>query len=248
MLINALSIKTQPKPGIHILNGHYISRNDEATKETFAQLLDKLKSSGIEFIDFELAANLIIQKQVPKDKCLISFTFDDGFEECFTKIKPVLDLYKIKAAFFINPNFIDGDESYRSNFTTNIVKVNKEPMSWKQIQILINEGHTIGAHTLDHLNLNTDNRGDLEHQIRGSKEVIESKTGKSCNHFAFPFGRLEDISELGVAVAKESFPFVYSQSDFRNYFSFNNRVINRRHFECDWPVNHVLYFLKSKKL
>lgn len=248
LIINALTVKIRPKPGIHILNGHYISRDDKVTKEVFTQLLDKLKFFRIEFVDFEYAVELITLKKVPEDKCLVSFTFDDGFKECFTKIKPVLDLYKIKAAFFINPNFIDGDKSYRLNFIKNIVKVDKEPMSWEQIQILTAEGHTIGAHTLDHLNLNIDNRSDLEYQIKGSKEVIESKIGKSCNHFAFPFGRLEDISELGVVVAKEYFSFVYSQSDFRNYFSFNGRVINRRHFECDWPVKHVLYFLKNKKL
>jgi len=248
LIINALSVKTRPKPGIHILNGHYISRDNKITKEVFAQLLDKLIFFGIEFVDFENAVELINLKKIPKDKCLVSFSFDDGFEECFTKIKPVLNLYKIKAAFFINPNFIDGNELYRSNFTTNVVKANKAPMSWEQIQKLSIEGHTIGAHTLDHLNLNIDNRNELEFQIKGSKDIIELKINKSCNHFAFPFGRIEDISELGVVVAKENFPFVYSQSDFRNYFSFNGRVINRRHFECDWPVKHVLYFLKNKKL
>lgn len=246
--INLLSINVHPKPGIHILNGHYISRDDNVAKEVFAHLLEKIKSSGIEFVDFEQAVDLINQKRIPKDKCLVSFSFDDGFEECFTKIKPILDLYNIKAAFFINPNFVDGNELYRSNFTTNVVKANKAPMSWEQIQKLSIEGHTIGAHTLDHINLSIDNRNELELQIKGSKDIIELKTNKSCNHFAFPFGRIEDISELGVVVAKENFPFVYSQSDFRNYFSFNGRVINRRHFECDWPVNHVLYFLKRKKL
>lgn len=234
--------------GIHILNGHFLSLNNDASPEIFQKLLEKLKDYGVKFINFEEAALRIKNSEFPPDQCLVAFTWDDGFEECFTKIKPVLDSWNIKAGFFINPNFIDGDLEYREHFKKNIVLTDKNPMTWEMIKTLANEGHVIGAHTLDHLSLNTEDIVFLKAQIEGSKQRIENKLGIDVKHFAFPFGQLKYISAIGVDIACKTFPFVYSQDNYRHYFSFDGRVINRRHFECDWPLNHVLYFLKKKRL
>jgi len=247
-LINFLSTSAKPNAGIHILNGHFLSLKNDTPPEIFHKLLESLKGYGVKFIDFEEAAFKIKNREFPQNDCLVAFTWDDGFEECFSKIKPVLDYWDLKAGFFINPNFIDGDQNYKENFKKNVVLTDKNPMSWPMIQQLLEEGHTIGAHTLDHLSLKTDDLGFLKHQIEGSKKRIEEQLGVEVIHFAFPFGQLKYISEVAVEVACKTFPYVYSQDNYRHYFSFDGRIINRRHFECDWPLNHVLYFLKSKSL
>lgn len=247
-LLNILSSGAKPHAGIHILNGHFLSVDNSASLEIFQKLLENLNENGVKFINFEEAVNRIIKSEFPKNECLVAFTWDDGFEECFSKIKPVLDTWNLKAAFFINPNFIDGDSNYRENFKKNIVLTDKNPMAWQMIKQMSAEGHTIGAHTLDHLSLKTENVDFLRHQIEGSKKRIEEHLNVEIKHFAFPFGQLKYISNVGVEIACETFPYVYSQDNYRNYFSFGGRVINRRHFECDWPLNHVLYFLKSKSL
>jgi len=247
-LLDFLSRDASPKYGIHILNGHFLSLNPDASPEIFHALLEGLIKQGVKYINFEDAANRIKNKDFLQNDCLVAFTWDDGFEECFTKIKPVLDSWNIKAGFFINPNFIDGDLEYREHFKKNIVLTDKNPMTWEMIKTLANEGHVIGAHTLDHLSLNTEDIVFLKAQIEGSKQRIENKLGIDVKHFAFPFGQLKYISAIGVDIACKTFPFVYSQDNYRHYFSFDGRVINRRHFECDWPLNHVLYFLKKKRL
>lgn len=247
-LIDFLSTNAKPNAGIHILNGHFLSLNNDAPHEIFQNLLERLNSHGVKFINFEEAVLRIKNREFHQNDCLVAFTWDDGFEECFSKIKPVLDSWNLKAGFFINPNFIDGDSIYRENFKKNIVLTDKNPMSWSMIKQLSDEGHTIGAHTLDHLSLKTEDIGFLKHQIEGSKKRIEEQLNVEVIHFAFPFGQLKYISEVGVDVACKTFPCVYSQDNYRHYFSFDGRIINRRHFECDWPLNHVLYFLKSKSL
>lgn len=245
-LINFLSVNSAPQNGIHILNGHFLSLHDDASPEIFQNLLKGLKNLGVEFINFEDAVSRITKRDIPRDKCLVAFTWDDGFEECYTKIRPVLNSWNLKAAFFLNPNFIDGNLQYRENFKRNIVFTSKDPMSWEMIKTLQSEGHTIGAHTLDHLSLNTSDIQFLNHQVDGSKRRLEEMLNIEVKHFAFPFGQLKHISKLGVEITCKTFPFVYSQDNYRRYFSFEGRVINRRHFECDWPLNHVVYFLKSK--
>lgn len=247
-LLDFLSRDASPQNGIHILNGHFLSLNPNANPEIFDKLLKGLKTKGVEFINFDDAVSRISNKHISTDQCLVAFTWDDGFEECFTKIKPVLDCWNIKAGFFINPNFIDGDDKYREHFKKEVVLTDKNPMTWEMIKTLADEGHVIGAHTLDHLSLNTEDSVFLKAQIEGSKQRIEYKLAIDVKHFAFPFGQLKHISPVGVEIATNSFPFVYSQDNYRHYFSFDGRVINRRHFECDWPLNHVLYFLKSKSI
>lgn len=246
-LLNVLSPYSNPNPGIHILNGHFLSLDGKTSPGIFEELLSGMEDHGVRFIDFDKAVDRIVSSDIPQDQCLVAFSWDDGFEECFTCIKPVLDNRGLRAAFFINPGFIDGDDAYRYHFTHRVVMVDKPPMSWEQVRVLSSEGHVVGAHTLDHLSLDSDNAEMLQKQIVGSKNRIEEVIGNKVEHFAFPFGKLKQLSPLGLQIALSNFKYVYSQSNYRQYFSFDGKVINRRHFECDWPLDHVIYFLKFKK-
>jgi peptidoglycan/xylan/chitin deacetylase (PgdA/CDA1 family) len=245
LALDFLGSFSKPAKGIHILNGHRISLS-KPDASIFQQQLSELQNF-VRFIRFEDAVDLIVSKTIV-DEVLVAFSFDDGFEECYTKIAPVLDNFGINAAFFVNPNFVDGDTDYLQNFTQNIVKTsNKKPMSWEQIIDLHKRGHIIGSHTLDHFNINTNDGDELVHQLFDSKIIIEERIGSPCLYFAFPFGRLNHANLLAIDVAKRYYPYVFSQSDYRNYFSFQGKVINRRHFEPDWKLNHVKYFLSAKK-
>lgn len=244
-VLDILGVFSTPSPGVHILNGHRISLCN-SSPDTFRKQLNELKLY-VEFVDFEKAVQLIVSHE-QVNRPLVAFTFDDGFEECYTMIAPVLNEFGISGAFFINPNFVTGDEDYIRNFTINTVKtVGKKPMSWEQIQELDLSGHVIGAHTLDHYNINVDDITELEHQIGDCQKIIESKLKRKCLYFAFPFGRLEHANSISIDIAAKYYPYIFSQSDYKHYFSYGCRVINRRHFEPDWKINHVKYFLSCKK-
>ena len=244
--LDIFSIFSVPKNGVHILNGHFIAQYSEK-KEIFFDLLNAL-SQSVDFINIQDASDLILTKKIPLKQKLVAFTFDDGFEECFTKIKPSLDYFGIKAAFFINPNFINGNDMYIENFLNNVVFLNgfKPPMGWDQIIELKNEGHIIGAHTMDHLRLDIQDKEKLEYQIKQCKFYIENKLGNKCEYFAYPYGQLQDISDEAIKMADDNFKYNFTQSNYRKYFSFDGKFINRRHFEGIWPVQHVKYFLKTK--
>lgn len=245
ILLDALGALATPANGIHILNGHRIAL-ENPRKETFEQQLKKL-SRWVAFADFDEAVRLI-RSHAQVEKPVVAFSFDDGFEECYTMIAPALERYGITAAFFINPNFITGCETYIHNFTQNTVFTpGKRPMNWPQIKELHSRGHIIGAHTLDHYNINSSDTAELEHQIGDCRTVIEQQIGSACDYFAFPFGRLEHANSQSINIAAKYYPHLFSQSDYKNYFSFEGRVINRRHFEPNWPIGHVNYFLSCKK-
>lgn len=230
--------------GIHILNSHYIGRND-LPKEIFYDLLKELNKQ-VDFINIEDAV-IAIKEKTHQNQKLIAFSFDDGFEECYTKIAPVLSDFNTNAAFFINPGFIDGDENYRKNFTENIVHVNKKPMTWEMIKKLHQQGFVIGNHTFDHIRLVDLTKEQLQKQIITSKHRIEEQLKSSCDYFAWTYGRNSDIDENALNHCLNSHKYVFGGDNYTKYYSFNNSVFNRRHIEGDWPLSHVRYFLSKTK-
>ena len=234
-----------PSAGIHIMNGHYVSRNNLG-QEVFYDLLEQL-NKRLKFIRIEEATELVTQKKLTKEK-LIAFTFDDGFSECYTKIAPVLEEFKTNAAFFINPGFVEGNQEYIKTFQEKkVFTIGKSPMSWKQILELHQRGHIIGSHTVDHIRLNTEDQAELTFQITKCKEIIQYKTGAPCEYFAYPYGQLSDINEKALSIAAENHKYIFSGANYKKYFSFHGKVLNRRHFEGDWPASHLNYFLSIQR-
>ena len=237
-----------PQNGVHILNSHFISRyNKDNPAVIYKQLLSQLAPS-CQFINVDKAVQLI-ESGEEIDQCYLAFTFDDGFEECYTDIAPVLEQFGVRACFFINPGFIDGDEDYIQDFLFNKVDTpDKQPMSWAMIQELHQKGHIIGSHTIDHIRLNINDKDLLEAQIAGSKQILEDHLQYDCQYFAFPYGQLSDLSDTALKIAAKYHPYIFSGTAYRQYYSFDGQVFNRRHIEGDWPVSHVKYFISKKKM
>lgn len=243
-VLDVLGAFSTPQPGIHILNGHRIEKSDDA--DAFRKMLTEL-SKTVTFIRIEDAVRMIIERQCPS-KPLIAFTFDDGFIDNYDVFAPILEEFGTNALFFINPNYVEGNEEYIQNFDDNVVMTpDKCPMRWNQICELSRRGHIIGAHTMDHYMVNSNDKRILEYQINTCKEVIENYTGVPCDYFAFPYGKLTQANDLSISIACQKYKFVFSQSDYKHYYSFGGKVINRRHFEPFWPIAHVKYFLSCKK-
>jgi peptidoglycan/xylan/chitin deacetylase (PgdA/CDA1 family) len=238
-----------PQYGVHILNGHYIDTDNETSNNQFYDTLNQL-SKEVDFISFKEGSELVHSKKIPHKQKLVCMSFDDGYEECFTKIKPVLDTFNIKAAFFICPNYVEATPQYIDDFLKNQVFLNtlKLPMSWAQIKQLHSEGHLIGSHTLNHINCRETPIDVLDFELKETKRIIESKLQTSCDHFAYTYGKIEHFSEQALACAEKYYTYIYSQAGHRDYFSFEGRVINRRHFEGNWAKHHVSYYLNKKPI
>lgn len=243
-ILDALGAFATPAPGIHILNGHRTQQ--EAEPQTFDKLLDEL-SKMADLVNIEEAIRMIVRHEKPS-RAKIAFTFDDGFMDCYDCFAPSLERHGVNGLFFINPNYVDGDCQYIKHFNTNIVMTpNKTPMRWPQIQELADRGHLIGAHTMDHHMICLGDAKVLSYQIATCKKVIESHIQRTCNCFAFPYGKLTQASETAIDLACNTYEFIFSQSAYKHYFSFGGRVINRRHFEPFWPLHHINYFLSCHK-
>lgn len=236
---------SKPANAIHIISGH-VSHRTVPDIKYMEQTMKKL-SRIVRFIRIEDAIRMIEDHEQPQEP-LCAFTFDDGFDDCYYYIAPVLEKYNTNAMFFVNPNFIEGDDNYVKHFTEKTTLTpGKKPMRWDQLIDLQKRGFLIGAHTMDHFLTASNNKAELEYQIGQCKSIIEKKLGTNCDWFAWPYGRLEHTNIDAVKIACKHYKYVFSQTDYKHYYSFDGKVINRRHFEPFWPFSHIKYFISKHK-
>lgn len=234
-------------PSIHILNGHVIGESPTQGQAKFRQLVREL-SRNAHLIRIEEACEWI-RLGKPVTQPVIAFTFDDGYIDCYQDIAPVLEEFGTNALFFINPNFTRGDPAYIDHFLRTRVPdiARRPPMTPRMVRDLAQRGFVIGAHTLDHVKLTETDPEILEQQIGNCKSAVESISEQACDTFAWTYGRYVDISDAALALACRHYPLVFSGDQYEQYTSRQGRVFNRRHFECDWPVSHLNYFLSTAR-
>ena len=177
-------------------------------------------------------------------------TFDDGLISNRIVAEEVLNPLGIKAIFFVITDFIDiknVDDAHQFIADNIMPNAKKEEipmhwynMQWKDLSVLIEQGHTIGSHTKKHVRLSSCNENELIEELVISANYIESKLGKKVEHFAFTFGNIESFSNVAMEVAKSRFSFIYSglrgnntsnvsplaiRRDVATYISSNNEYI-----------------------
>lgn len=238
-----------PKPGIHIINSHYVTPEKLDLTQSlfiFESYLSYL-SKWAKFITLEEATKRIIDKDIPTDEVLIAFTFDDGFEECFSVIAPLLEKYNTRGAFFVNANYIESSQDYQDLFNQRTLTFTKRPMNWYQLCELHSRGHLIGSHNLDHTNFAELSDCEIEYQVNKNKTVLESNLNYKCDYFAWTYGQLKHFPDNALRLVKEYHKYIFSGTNYHQYCSLNGDVINRRHQEAFWPKVHNKYFLAVKK-
>lgn len=118
----------------------------------------------------------IISGEMPYSSRSATLTFDDGYEDFYTDVFPLLKKYKIKATVYVVYNFID-----RKGF-----------LNEKEIQEIIDSGLVeIGAHTLDHYYLKQSSELVATKQIIDNKKMLENRFKIQIETFAYPYGAFD---------------------------------------------------------
>jgi peptidoglycan/xylan/chitin deacetylase (PgdA/CDA1 family) len=235
--------------GVHIINSHYVTPekvNEEYNYRTFEAYLKYLNTFAT-FVNLKEATSNILQNNLPKKKVLVTFTFDDGFEECYTVIAPLLEKYNCRGAFFINANYIDSDSEYQEEYNKRVAITTKKPMSWSQVKDLHDRGHLIGSHNLDHYNFAKLNNEEIVSQLKENKQILEEKLNYKCEYFAWTYGQFQHFPAEALELTEKYHKYIFSGTNYKKYFSYSGRVLNRRHQEANWPKSHVKYFLSFQK-
>ena len=125
-------------------------------------------------------------------------TFDDGYEDFYTDVFPLLKKYHMRATAFIIYNYIG-----RKGFMTE-----------QQIRELLDSDLVeIGGHTFDHLYLKSIPKHIADRQIIDSKQQFEKRFGFVMKSFAYPYGafnqdNIDAVKKAGYVAAVSVIPGV----------------------------------------
>ena len=151
------------------------------------------------------------------NKRLLLLTFDDGFKSNLYIAENILQIFKIKAIFFLPLKFLlIKKKSLKIDFIKKNLKIstlNKKMnnMNLTDIKKIIRLKHSIGAHTYSHINLkNVKNNKLLKYEIIDSANNLQKMLKIKINDFSFNFGRLKDISPKMLSLSKKRFDFIYT--------------------------------------
>jgi peptidoglycan/xylan/chitin deacetylase (PgdA/CDA1 family) len=108
----------------------------------------------------------------------VVITFDDGYDDFYTKAFPILQEHSFPATVFLPTAFI-GNKKLKLK--------GKEHLDWSQVSELSDMGISFGSHTVTHPELRGLRNEDVEYELMQSKKTIEDKLGKSIDTFSYPF-------------------------------------------------------------
>jgi len=152
--------------------------------ELFKEQMAFFKNHGFEVVP--LAKLIMSLKEGREDMGaspgIVSLTFDDGYEDNFKLVFPILEEYHFPATMFLIMDRL-GERGY---------------LSIGQIrQMAADKLVAFGSHTMAHRNLLHLGDSGLMHEIRDSKLILEDKLRERVDFFAYPWGafspRIRDV-------------------------------------------------------
>lgn len=178
IILAALVLAPAPD-GFPILEYHTITDTPDVdsvrynvTPDELAAQLDYLAQNGyttITMLDFIEAKN---GRFVMPDKPIM-LTFDDGYEDNYINLLPMLEQRNMKAVVYVIANQI-GQKGY---------------LTFDQLKDMQTRGIEIGNHTADHIALDELSRDEIVYEVRDSKIYLEWSGVNTIYSLSYPNGK-----------------------------------------------------------
>lgn len=115
----------------------------------------------------------------------VALTFDDGMQSIFSNALPVMQHYNATSHLFLTPGLIEK----REHWPDPAKGVGSYAMlSWGELDQLQKHGVLIESHTQSHPNVRDLTVDQLDEECCNADEIIQQRTGRAPEYFAYPFG------------------------------------------------------------
>jgi peptidoglycan/xylan/chitin deacetylase (PgdA/CDA1 family) len=164
--------------------------------ERFRAQLDLLRSAGFEFVTVAAMAERARGAAPPPGFAALSF--DDGMENNYTAVLPILREFSIPATVYVTTGLIGKTNPW--------VRGGSRMMDESQLLELAAAGIELGAHTVTHPDLSQADAETCRREVVHSREALERLTGVPVLTFSYPFCRygpaaLNAVREAGFRAA-----------------------------------------------
>jgi peptidoglycan/xylan/chitin deacetylase (PgdA/CDA1 family) len=172
------NLKGENYPKVPILMYHYVEYNDDERDylrdslniepHIFERQIITLKENGYTFVT---PHQIYVEKQKVTKPIILSF--DDGYEDFYTDVFPILKKHNAKAVSYLVVNYI-GKPNY---------------MNSEQITEISKSGLVeFGSHTMNHMWLKGQSTEFIRDDLVQSKNELERLLGKNVTSLAYPYG------------------------------------------------------------
>jgi peptidoglycan/xylan/chitin deacetylase (PgdA/CDA1 family) len=140
------------------------------------QQIDWLQAHGYTFV---LAADVsaAVRSGSPLPQRAIALTFDDGYENNYTQLLPILRAHHVPATIFIVANTI-GTPGH---------------LTWQQAAQMQKAGIRFGSHCMDHVDLTHLPQPVLDKELTQSRQVIGERLSVPVTDIAYPAGEVDPL-------------------------------------------------------
>jgi len=173
-----------PPKRLVVLGYHRVRPERRPGSDAVATLkaqLDLLRTLGYRFLTVREA----VQGVSSKNRVAV-LTFDDGYQDFYYVVAPLLRQYEAKATVFVVSGYVDTDRIFEW------VDQPETPLDWvltsQQIIELHREGFEIGSHTVSHPRLTDVHMDRIQHELVDSKRMLEEIIGDEVASFCYPQG------------------------------------------------------------
>lgn len=171
----------------------------------FREQMQAIKDSKIPVIPLDdVMAWKRGEKNIPEESIVI--TMDDGWEGVYSHAYPVLKEFGFPFTIYLYKKYVN---------------IGGRSLSWAQIKEMMQNGCSVGSHSVSHENLKKKPRNaptDAGYQqwilteLKDSREFLEQNLNIKCTTFAYPFGIFDDtVMETGLQIGYESLVTVNGQ-------------------------------------
>jgi peptidoglycan/xylan/chitin deacetylase (PgdA/CDA1 family) len=135
----------------------------------------------------ETGTRVVPLSEIQSTPAAVALTFDDGFQNFFEHVMPVLDQHRFPATVFVVSGYCGAANTWPSQpLRPPVGRI--DLMSWSELEQVAKAGISVGSHTATHPFLTHLPEPEVEEELRSSRTMIEDRTGRSVITFAYPYG------------------------------------------------------------
>lgn len=203
-------LRRDRRPGVVVLLYHRVgggTRSEIDMKvETFERQMRYLRRTCLVVALDEVAKISTRRALRNAQRDVVAITFDDGYEETYRFVYPILRRYAIPATVYLPAMYLEEQRPFDFGASHHLTPARRpNPLTWDQAAEMARSGLvTIGGHTHTHADLSLLPQDEIRRELDDGDRLIESRLGFRPRHFAYPWGRWTPVAHTLVGARYET--------------------------------------------